>query len=188
MRHFVVFAAQAHPSVWLIKAETLLAAVGNYIEGEWLDAYKDGKWSVPDGYGGKHIYEHPIEYLEQQEKCDYTWNITELTDAHWNSPFAEAMCADNPWEIKSYITDALPARQHAQPGKKPRAFVWYLQDGPLVTFYERVRKKGAKRIQVTERFSMPWKTYPQAFAWNGTYDDIAAQLKAGPYAGSADLL
>ncbi len=183
MKHYAVFAAHAHPTVWLIHAETLTAALVAYIEDSWGPnlSYHEGKWGVPDGWGGQSVYGHPLECLEDTEKYDCTWNITELTKNHGNAPVAEAMAADNPWEIAEYVKVASEARPHPQPGRKPRTFVWYLRDGPLVTFYERNRKKKGHRIKIIARVLIPWATWPQVMEWTGTYDDIVEQLSVGPH-------
>ncbi len=182
MKHFVVFAAHAHPTVWLINAETLLIALSNFIKecyGPNLTC-QDGKWIVPNGYGGKNVYVHLIQYLENEVKSEYTWHISEITDDHWNAPIAEALVAENPWEVKDHIERASTARRQTQLGRKQHAFIWYLQDGPLVTFYERNRKRSEHPIKITERFLLPRATWPQVIKWTGTYNDIAEQLSVEP--------
>lgn len=180
MKHFVVFSADAHPTVWLINSETLIEALYNYISEDYSDFYKDGTWSIPDGHGGENIYLHPIELIENEEKCLHEWDIREVTDKNWNAPISEGLVGENPWDIQEHIRYALSAKHHIQPGQKPRAFVWYLQDGPLVTFYKRTRKRHPKPIIITERLLLPWKTWPQANFWHGTYNDIVEQMWLRP--------
>jgi hypothetical protein len=58
------------------------------------------------------------------------------------------------------------------PRSRAKAFLWYLQDGALVTFY---RRTGPFQIEVLRRY-LHGSAEPAIQPWTGTYDDILAQM------------
>ena len=136
-----------------------------------------------DGWGGQTVYAHPLECIESEEKSqdglyDQSWEIRELRDEHWGAEFAEVFCSANPSEIEERLSNhaATPFRE-AFPKSRARAFVWYLKDGPLVTFHRRVNPRRRWPVEIIARYLLPWDERGQVPQWHGTYDDILEQMK-----------
>ncbi len=143
---------------------------------------EDGGIAVDNGYGGKTIYEHPLACIEAEEK---TWNggaswngweIRQLQPQHWEAPLAEVFCSENPYDIEGYIACCRPLLRQCHPRSRARAFVWYLHEGPLVTFYRAAQRGQRGPIEVLGRYLLPWKQWPQPQEWTGTYDAILEQM------------
>lgn len=151
----------------------------------------------------KPVYVHPLEFIEAHCKAtsDFdelewdqkndrllngsSWEIRLLPEQAWQAAFAEVFCSAEPRSLGEYIQLCRQPFRRQFPRSRARAFVWYLQDGPLVTFYR--RKGGGEAIEVLERYIIPWQRqkYPNAYTlapdmveeWRGTYDDLLAQMK-----------
>jgi hypothetical protein len=185
LRHFIIFQrTDGHCATWLMRAATLREALLKYALEEFMGAelQEDGSIAVEDGYGGKSLYEHPLAAIESEAKtfnggCGWNgWEIRELQEQHWQAGFAEVFCSENPFDVQDYIELCRPLLRQRHPRSRARAFVWYLNDGPLVTFYRPTRPKRRWPIEILGRYQLPWATYPQVHEWSGTYEDILEQM------------
>ena len=155
----------------------------HYIRNEVTAEGEGETFITSDGYGGKIVYTHPLECIEAEEKIWHGgegWNggeIKELTDAHWDASYLEVFCSENPFDVESYIQICQPLLRAHYPRSRARGFVWYLKDGPLVTFYRRKNRARRWPIEILVRYLLPWKDWPQAQEWTGSLDDILEQLK-----------
>ncbi len=147
---------------------------------EGAESGEDGTLLTDDGYGGKRVYTHPLEGIEAEEK---TWNggqgwngweIRELHPQYWEASFAEVFCSENPYDIADYIARCRPLLHQKYPRSRARAFVWYLQAGPLVTFYRPASRR--RPVRILGRYLLPWQEWPHAREWSGTYDDLLEQM------------
>lgn len=183
LRHFIVFRrTDGHCATWLIRAASLREALVKFIDDQIGDIREDGSIAVNDGYGGKTIYEHPLACIEAQEKTFNNgdswngWQIGELDERQWQAEFAEVFCSENPGDVEGYIELCRPLLRQSYPRSRARGFVWYLQRGPLVTFYRPLKRGRRWPMETLGRYLIPWTEYPQPQAWNGTYDDILEQM------------
>ena len=69
-----------------------------------------------------------------------------------------------------------PTFREAFPKLRARAFVWYLKDGPLVTFHRRVHPRRRWPVEIIARYLLPWDEWGQVRPWHGNYDDILEQM------------
>ena len=183
-RHFIIFQrTDGHCATWLLRAATLREALLKYALDELgAEPQEDGCLAVHDGYGGKTFYEHPLACIESEEKTFNGgigwngWEIRELQEQHWQAGFAEVFCSENPFDVEGYIELCRPLLRQRYPRSRARAFVWYLKDGPLVTFYRRIRPKRRWPVEILGRYRLPRSEYPQVREWSGTYEDILEQM------------
>ena len=180
-RHFIIFRrTQGHCANWLVRAASLREALTRYALEEFATVGENGTLVVDNGDGGPIVYEHPLAYIEDIEKVregsrDWNgWEIRELRPQHWEADYAEVFCSENPADVEDHIERCRPLLPKTD--RPSQAFVWYLKDGPLVTFYRRPRKHRHP-IDIVGRYLIPWRDWPQAREWSGTYDDILEQMK-----------
>jgi hypothetical protein len=179
LKHFIMFQRTGgHCTTWLVRAPTLRDAMQQYVlaQGAQAELLKDGSLSVDDGYGGKIVYAHPLACIEAEEKTWAGWEVRELQEEHWQAGFAEVFCSENPHDLKEHIQHCLPLLRQRYPRSRARAFVWYLRDGPLVTFYRRAYQRRRRRIEILVRYHIPWTEWPRAYEWEGTHDTILEQM------------
>ncbi|HZT43519.1 MAG TPA: hypothetical protein VFA07_15250 [Chthonomonadaceae bacterium] len=178
-RHFIIFQrTTGHCANWLVRAPSIREAIILYVREELTGVGEGETFITSDGYGGKVVYTHPLECIEAEEKIWHGgkgwngWEIRELTDQHWAARYAEVFCSENPYDVERYIAVCRPLLRARYPRSRARAFVWYLKEGPLVTFYR--RKNPARRwpIEILVRYLLPWEDWPQVQEWSGSYDDI----------------
>jgi hypothetical protein len=186
-KHFICFRrTSGHCATWLIRAASLREALIKYALEECggAELQEDGSITVDDGYGGKTLYTHPLACIESEVKASgsgddwHGWEVRQLQQAHWDADFTEVFCSENPFDLKHYIELSRPLLRQRYPRSRARAFVWYLVDGPLVTFYRPARKGRPWPIEVLGRYHLGQK-WPEAVEWNGTYDDILEQMVLG---------
>ena len=160
----------------------------------------DGSLISEDGL----LYSHPLAFVESQYKSNdkydelqwstkddkllngSCWEIHALPTQAWEAELAEVFCSAEPWAIGEYISLCRAEFRKKHPRSRARAFVWYLNDGPLVTFHRRQNKAHDWPIEVVGRYLIPWQRqhWPKPYIqtpemvqeWNGTYDDILSQL------------
>ena len=182
-RHFIIFRrTDSHCAVWLVRAATLLDACIRFALHEGAEQREDGVLEEKDGSGGIVRYEHPLAYIESAAKaCNggtewNGWEIRELQEPHWEAGLAEVFCSENPSEVEEHIERCRPLLRKRHPRSRAKGFVWYLKEGPLVTFYRQAKSPSRDPIEILGRYFLPWQTYPEAHVWDGGYDDILAQM------------
>ena len=183
-RTFVIFRrTDGHCAMWLVKAPSLAEAFTKYYVSETLDAeiLEDGSIRTQGCGSVKVVYAHPLECVESELKsydglCGNSWELRELSEQHWQADFAEVFCSADPDDVARYIERCRPLFQTSFPQSRARAFVWYLKTGPLVTFHRRKDKRCRHPIEILGRYHIPWKTWPEAHAWCGTYEEIMEQM------------
>jgi hypothetical protein len=153
LNHYIIFQrTDGHCATWLVRAPTLQEAMLQYTL-DWCAGnaklLDDGRLAVNDGEGGQVIFEHPLACIEAEEKIHLGgshwngWEIKQLQQQHWAAAFAEVFCSENPYDVKEHIECCRPLLHQKYPRSRARAFIWYLEDGPLVTFYRPARRGAA---------------------------------------------
>lgn len=181
MKHYVIFfRTYAHCAMFFVHAASLVEAMVIYsIQYKGVELLENGSLKSGDGWGGDVIYSHTLECIESEERADgwngNSWEIQELKDTDWNTPFAEAFWSNDPDDIKTWIEMARPIFRAAFPKSRAKAFVWYLKEGILVTFHRRKSPTRRWPIEIMARYLLPWKDKDRVQPWHGTYDDILAQ-------------
>jgi hypothetical protein len=182
MRHFIIFRrTDGHCGTWLVRSACLRNALTKYAIEEYAAVERDSNLLVSDGYGGEVVYSHPLACIEAQAKTWSGgagwngWEIRELFPQHFEAEFAEVFCSENPAEIEDYIALCRPLLRKSYPRSRARAFVWYLKDGPLVTFYRFPRQRYRDPLEILGRYHLRWQEW-QPQKWEGTYDDILEQM------------
>jgi hypothetical protein len=185
-QHFIVFRrTDNHCATWLIRANSLRDALIRFALEECAEAelQDDGHIAVSNGYGDKIQYDHPLACIENEEKI-YNggeswngWEIKLLQEKHWIVEFTEVFCSENPFDVENYIELCRPLHRQRYPRSRARGFVWYLKEGPLVTFYRLIKRRHCWPAEVLDRYLISWQEYPKAYLWNGTYEDILEQMK-----------
>ena len=183
-KHFIVFQRrEGHCATWLVGAASLNEALMKYfvqIDGS-VEILNDGSIRT-QGWGNiPVVYESPLECIESELKSSdgiwgNSWEIRELQDQHWQADFAEVFCSADPSEIANHIRLCQPLFHKEFPHSRARAFVWYLNSGPLVSFHRRKKKRCRSPIEVLRRYHLPWKTWPKVTEWHGSHDDILEQM------------
>lgn len=185
-RHFIIFQRTPnHCATWLLKADTLYDAFRKYALDQFAREGENGDLIVNTGSDDPIIFDHPLPCIEAIEKNQpyyrlgwSGWEIREIGQECWDAEMAEVFCSENPYDIREYISLCRPLLSESLPDSKARAFVWYLKDGPLVTFY---RKRSSRwdwhPLQYLGRFLIPWAESSKPREWQGTYDDILDQMR-----------
>jgi len=184
LNHYIFFLRTGgHCATWLARASSLRDAMLHYALEQCAGAElrEDGCLLVDDGCEGQFIYEHPLACIEAEEKTWERgrgwngWEVRQLQPQHWEAAFAEVFCSEDPSDVEDYIERCRPLLHQHYPRSRARAFVWYLKDGPLVTFYRQERQRCVP-MKVLGRYHLPWEQGAQVCEWTGSYDDILAQM------------
>ena len=178
LRHFIIFRrTEAHSATWLVRAPCLYDALVYYALNEYAGARlrEDGNLVVDEGCAGEIAYHHPLACIESEEKTRVGWEVRELVQAHWEAQIAEAFCSENPAEVEGHVEACRPLLRIRHPRSRAQGFVWYLHEGPLVTFY-RTKGRGRVPIEILGRYLRPWSDWPHVEEWHGTYDNIMEKM------------
>lgn len=199
MAHFIVFHRSfGHCVTHLIQAGSLREALAKYAVKE-LDCgvqedgtliYDNRKYSYPleliEAEYKRHSRYDELQWDEKQDKLlnGSSWEIHALPTAAWEAETAEVFCSAEPYSIGSYIELCRPVLRKKIPHSRARAFVWYLKDGPLVTFYRGKFDTGP--LEIVGRYLIPWQRqhYPKPYTmtedmvqeWHGSFDDVLDQM------------
>lgn len=170
-QRYLIFLRDAHSVVYFAQGQTTEEALWNYIREMSSEAKRNAEGSISVD---SIQYPHPLAYIEANEKIHHEWQIRRLPDWTWEDPFSEIFCGesrDGPLDViaecrKHFVKDF--------PGSRAKAFVWYLEQGTLVTFF---RKKGAFTITVLKRYLWDWDGKELTIAeWTGDYAEITRSL------------
>jgi hypothetical protein len=180
-KHYLIFdrPVDSHTYLMLVRGENVEAAIRRYLREESRDVLFLHDGSVEFEYREKVMsYPHVMAYIEAVYKCRGEWQIRELADDVWARDYEESLfVGENPHDIKAYIRAALPYFHKQHSLTRPRAFVWYLVSGPLVTFY---RRAGHFRIDVLARYVVRSPSRQELIEWSGSYAELLEQLLLQP--------
>lgn len=203
MLHFIIFERQfGHCATTLLRAHSLKEALTKFaIEENGVEAKSDGSLVSGDGL----VYPHPLALIESEYKSHdkfdelqwdtkndkllngACWEIRALPAEAWDAEIAEVFCSAEPWSLGEYISLCRTELRKKYPRSRARAFVWYLEDGPMVTFHRRQNRADAQPIEVMGRYIIPWQRqhWPNPYSltpemvqeWHGTFDDVLTQMR-----------
>jgi len=172
----------------LVCADNPTEAIQRFIveqeDKEWLEFHEDGSltWYVP--FEKRTItYPHVVAYLESHWRVGGEWHLWEFPPEPTTEPYiADWFCTHHEDEVATAIRYSRPELRRDFPGRKPRAFVWYLRCGTLVTFYYYNRFKTPFQIHVLARYLLTRPTEDvEVRRWRGTYQDIMDQFRLRPW-------
>ena len=168
--------ANSHSYVDFACAETPLMAMRQFLLNAWGQQLRLGDDdSLVLNSGSKPVlYPHPLALIESEYKTMGEWQIREFSEAVLNADFAEGFCGEDVGWIDTYYDDCRPHLRREFPRSRAKAFLWYLNEGALVTFY---RRKGPGPIDILRRYWHHWDGRNLTIEpWNGGYDDLLRQL------------
>lgn len=126
-------------------------------------------------------YPHPLAYIEATYKFYGEWQIRELPDWTLEQPVSEIFCGESD-DVPAFITAICRTALRKQfPGRyRARAFVWYLRQGTLVTFFQ----GSARRMKILKRYLWSWDGHTERVVeWNGDYKQLINDLLILPVQG-----
>lgn len=173
---YLIFEGGAHPTVYFVQAFSVNDAIWKYIMGLDTGAILQADGSVlEDG----EYYPHVLAFIEASEKIHSEWQIRKMPDWVWQTPLVEAFCGESQDGPAYVIAECREHFAKAFPKSRAKAFVWYLKQGTLVTFY---RKKGLFNIIVLKRYLWNWDGQLLTVEeWDGDYRQIIDSLDLEPH-------
>ena len=153
-RLFLIFEHwTAHPVVYLSCAPDPLDAISNYIRDDsGVQFNSDGSLEFQDD-GKQFWYPHPLAYIEANFKLLGEWQIREVPKGATEARLTEAFCGEDPSDVEYHLSVCRRLLRRERPRSRARGFLWYVQDGVIVTFY---RKTGPFQIEVLGRYVRRW--------------------------------
>ena len=174
-QRYLIFQRDAHSVVYFAQGQTIEEAIWNYISEISSEAKRNADGSLSEG---AVQYSHPLAYIEANEKIYHEWQIRRLPDWAWADRFSEIFCGESIDGPPSVIAECRKHFVKDFPGSRAKAFVWYLEQGTLVTFF---RKKGAFAITVLKRYLLDWDGNELTIEeWTGDYEEILQSLSLIP--------
>lgn len=172
-RYLIYSHSTVHAVVHLVEASSPTDALWEYI---WMarnaDIVQRSDGSLEDD---GILYAHPLEYIEASDKRYGEWQMRLLLDLTPEEPCIEAFCGDDADNVGYVIAEC--RRKFGK--KRTKAFVWYLREGTLVTFY---RKSKSYRIRVLKRYLCNYEGGKRTIkVWKGDYADLMEALYLLPY-------
>lgn len=180
MNHYLIFEApqDGHTVVAMVQATSRYAAMKRYVEEEYSPRYvrfNDGG-SVTDVNSLRPVtYPHLLAFIETKGKARGDWQMRRLPESTWEAPYRQVFCGEHGPDVENYIELCRPVFRKEFPRSRAHAFLWYLTDGYLVTFYRRPRRSGLP-LQILKRYIILHETYPQVLPWEGTYEEFLNRL------------
>src|SRR5688572_29599328 len=135
-KRFLIFERGAHSVVHFVQASGATEAITRFIVNQNSRTLLKLDGSVQEGL---HFYPHPLAYIESVYKAQGEWQIRELPEWVWQAEIVEAFCGESEDGPASIIADCRAHFAREFPRRRASAFVWYLRDGALVTFYQKKR-------------------------------------------------
>ncbi|MCW3096202.1 MAG: hypothetical protein JWL77_1820 [Chthonomonadaceae bacterium] len=172
-RYLIFSHVTVHAVVHIVEAPNLTDALWHYI---WM-VHNPDIVRRPDGSleDDGLVYEHPLEFIEANEKRYGEWQMRLLLEPTPEEPVTEAFCGDDEDNVEYVVAEC--RRKFGT--KRTKAFVWYVREGTLVTFY---RKSKPYRIKVLKRYLCNYEGGPRNIrVWKGDYTDLMDALYLLPY-------
>ncbi len=176
--HFLIFqrSPDSHSSVDFACAETPLAAMQQAVLHEDSQLRLESDGSVTLALGRREIcYPHVLAYVEANHKTQGEWQIREIPLGVWDADYAQGFCGEDVGYIATYFDACRPFLRREFPRSRAKSFLWYLQEGVLVTFYKRIRPF---EIQILRRYRHCWDGQTLTIEpWDENYDTLLNQLQ-----------
>ncbi len=180
---YFIFERHTHSVIYFVQAMSVKEAICKYI----LDQRSDNAVFLPDGSVQDEDvhYPHPLAYIEASEKVQGEWQIREMPAWVLQGSVVEAFCCESQSGPASDIAECRERFKVGFPKARAKAFVWYLKQGHLVTFY---RRENPFEIVVLKRYLLKWHGIewngdpgPTVLNWDGGYEEILNSLDVMPY-------
>lgn len=177
--HYLIFETGgcAHSCVRLVQAPSRYDALKLYLEEEYsligFIINADGTVLYDKGM---QAFPHLIALIESESKIWGEWQIRRLRPNAWESRYAEIYCGERAPDVETCFDLCRPAFRKDFPRVHEHAFLWYLTDAYLVTFYRRRRTRPNRPIEILGRYIIPHATYPEVQRWDGDYGEILARM------------
>ena len=177
---YLIFESLAHSVIYFVQASSVNEALWQYVSGQNGRAVLGADGSIR--HGDSH-YSHPLAYIEANYKTQGEWQIRRLPKWVWQNSVVEAFCGESKDGFAWIIADCRVRFAEDFPRSRAKAFVWYLRQGTLVTFY---RRQGPFRIKVLKRYlwqsdgTMMTDGQTKIEEWGGDYQQIMDSLLLEP--------
>ena len=172
---YLIFVRNAHSVIYFVRAISLSEAMCKYIteQSSKVVLLPDGSLQDEDIH-----YPHPLAPIEANEKVHGEWQIRELPEWVLQGHVVEAFCGESQDGPASVIAECRKHFAEAFPKARAKAFVWYLKQGTLVTFY---RRKNPFEVVILKRYLWDWDGNNLAIVeWKGGYEQILESLETMP--------
>jgi hypothetical protein len=183
-KSYLIFERHVHSVIYFMQASSIKEAICKYI----VDQRSDDVVFLPDDslQDEDLYYPHPLAYIEASEKVHGEWQIRELPEWVLQGSVVEAFCGESQDGPASDIAECRERFKGEFPKVRARAFVWYLKQGHLVTFY---RRKNPFEIVILKRYLLKWHSGmmwngdpgPVLSDWEGGYEEILNSLNVVPF-------
>ncbi len=180
---YLIFERMTHSVIYFVQAVSVKEAICKYI----ADQRREKVVFLPDGsvQDEDEHYPHPLAYIEAREKVHGEWQIRELPEWVLQGSVVEAFCGESQSGPAWDIAECRERFKADFPKARAKAFVWYLKQGHLVTFY---RRKNPFEIVILKRYLLKWHGIewngdpePMVLDWEGGYEEILDALDIVPY-------
>jgi hypothetical protein len=167
----------SHSAIFFVQSSSVNEAVWHYMHKQINDSMRLNEDGSVQEYN--HRYPHVLAYIEANEKITGEWQIRKIPEWVWQEQVVEAFCGESEDGPAYVIKECRPYFTQAFPSSRAKAFVWYLNQGTLVTFYH---KTGAFQIKILKRYLWKWDgEQTRIEEWTGGYNEIATSLLLEPY-------
>ena len=187
MKHFIIHRDSGVPDGYLVFAPSVKEAMRSYALNTFAVEGPDGSLILNLPGRAKVAFTHELAAIECCEKTrTKEWSMNEVRRTAWRHSVEEAICGNNPWDIKEYV-DICKATFPEETAAPLKSFAWYVYDGPLITFYRPRRGGIIQPSDIVGRYTIDWPDGPRAVPWTGDYDKLLSELdtyhpydRAGP--------
>ena len=172
-RYLIYESGYSHAVVHLVDAPNPTEALWRYL---WMavdaDIVRQADGSLEDD-GIR--YAHPLDFIEAGFKRYGDWQMRLLLEPTAEESCTEVFCGDDAESVDYVIAEC--RRKFGK--KRAKAFVWYIDEGMLVTFY---RKSKPYRIKVLKRYLYNYEGGKRTIkVWKGNYESLMDSLYLLPY-------
>jgi hypothetical protein len=174
--HYLIFEKPewGHSAVRLLQAPSRYDALKLYVEEEYFpdDVIVNADRTVLFA-ARKQTFSHLLAFIESECKAQGEFQMRRLSADTWEARFSDVFCGERAPDVETYFDLCRPVFRKEFPRSRAPAFLWYLRDAYLVTFYRRHRRRP---IEILKRYIMPHETYPEVLPWDGDCAEILERL------------
>ena len=178
---YLIFDRHAHTGIHFVQAGSVSEAIWKYISYQTEgDVILQADGSLRDD---QRYFPDLLTYIEAGEKMYGEWQIRKLPEWMWDKVkeglVIEAFCGESEDGPPEVIAECRKHFRKSFPRSRAKAFVWYLKQGTLVTFYH---KKRPYNIAVLKRYLYYREGHELMIEeWIGSNVEIIESLLLEPY-------
>jgi hypothetical protein len=175
MEHYTIFRKSLRHDAYFAYAASAQEAMRSYLLNTYAFEGENGQLELCVSGAERRIFSHELEAIECCEKAVVEeWSMQKVPHANWTNRVVHDFTGYNPWDVAGYMEHCRKA--FGATLDLPKGwFAWYLETGPLITFFQ--PREGGIILPEDIKYRLLYYKWTEVVEWTGDYNQLMSEFK-----------